>query len=66
MPELVLTPRFERAFRRLIAKNPAMQTAIEVALLRMAEDLRGYGLELIPRPPAKAPPVAAGFRAHRA
>jgi mRNA-degrading endonuclease YafQ of YafQ-DinJ toxin-antitoxin module len=36
MSELVLTPRFERAFRRLIGKNPALQSPIETALRRMA------------------------------
>jgi len=39
MRELVLAPRFERAFRRLIGKNPALQPQIEAALRRMAEDL---------------------------
>ena len=39
MRELVLTPRFERSFRRLVGKNPALQTPIETALLRMAENL---------------------------
>jgi mRNA interferase YafQ len=39
MRELVLTPRFERAFRRLTAKNPALQSQIEAALRRMAENL---------------------------
>ena len=38
MRELVLTPRFERAFRRLIGKNPALQPQIETALRRMAAD----------------------------
>jgi len=39
MHELVLTPRFERAFRRLTAKNPALQSQIEATLQRMAENL---------------------------
>ena len=39
MRELVLTPRFERAFRRLVGKNPALQPPIEIALRRMAENL---------------------------
>jgi mRNA-degrading endonuclease YafQ of YafQ-DinJ toxin-antitoxin module len=39
MHELVLTPRFERAFRRLTAKNPALQSQIEATLRRMAENL---------------------------
>jgi mRNA-degrading endonuclease YafQ of YafQ-DinJ toxin-antitoxin module len=36
---LVLTPRFERAFRRLVRKNPALQPLIEQALRRLATDL---------------------------
>src|SRR6266496_4053934 len=39
MRELVLTPRFERAFRRLVGKNPALQPQIETALRRMAVDV---------------------------
>jgi mRNA-degrading endonuclease YafQ of YafQ-DinJ toxin-antitoxin module len=39
MRELVLTPRFERAFHRLTAKNPALQSQIETALRRMAENI---------------------------
>jgi len=39
MSELVLTPRLERAFRRLIGKNPALQSQIEPALRRMAVDV---------------------------
>ena len=39
MRELVLTPRFERAFRRLTAKNPALQSQIEATLRRMADNL---------------------------
>jgi len=39
MRELVLTPRFERAFRRLVRKNPALQPQIETALRRMADNL---------------------------
>lgn len=39
MHDLVLTPRFERAFRRLIARNPALRSSIEEALQRMAENL---------------------------
>jgi mRNA-degrading endonuclease YafQ of YafQ-DinJ toxin-antitoxin module len=38
MSELVLTPRFERAFRRMIGKDPALQAQIEMALRRLAED----------------------------
>jgi mRNA-degrading endonuclease YafQ of YafQ-DinJ toxin-antitoxin module len=39
MHELVPTPRFERAFRRLVRKNPSLQGAVERTLLRMAADL---------------------------
>jgi mRNA-degrading endonuclease YafQ of YafQ-DinJ toxin-antitoxin module len=39
MHEFVLTPRFERAFRRLAAKNPALQSQIEATLQHMAENL---------------------------
>jgi mRNA interferase YafQ len=39
MRELVLSPKFERAFRRLARKNPALQSQIETALRRMAENL---------------------------
>ena len=39
MRELVLSPKFERAFRRLARKNPALQPQIETALRRMAENL---------------------------
>lgn len=39
MSELVLTPRFERAFRRLVRKNPALQSQIETALRRLADNL---------------------------
>jgi len=39
MRELALTPRFERAFRRLVRKNPALQSQIETTLRRMADDI---------------------------
>ncbi len=39
MRELVLAPRFERAFCRLTRKNPALQPQIETALRRMAADI---------------------------
>ena len=39
MRELVLSPKFERAFRRLARKNPALQPQIETALRRRAENL---------------------------
>lgn len=38
MHELVPTPRFERAFRRLVRKNPSLQSQIEQTLRRMATD----------------------------
>jgi mRNA interferase YafQ len=39
MRELVLLPRFERAFRRIVKKHPELQPQIETALRRMVEDL---------------------------
>ena len=39
MHELVLTPKFERAFRKLVRKTPSLQAQIELTLQRMAEDL---------------------------
>lgn len=39
MRELVPLPKFERAFRRLVRKNPALQPQIEATLQRMAENL---------------------------
>ncbi|MGP8198716.1 MAG: type II toxin-antitoxin system YafQ family toxin [Limisphaerales bacterium] len=39
MCELILTPGFERAFRRLVRKNPALQAQIEAALRRMAQNV---------------------------
>ena len=39
MSELVPTAKFERAFRRLIGKNSALQQQIETTLRRMAENL---------------------------
>ena len=39
MRELVLTPKFERAFRRLVRKTPGLQPRIEQTLRRMSEDL---------------------------
>src|SRR5471030_1883014 len=39
MRELVLSQKFERAFRRVTRKNPALQSQIETALRRMAENL---------------------------
>jgi mRNA interferase YafQ len=39
MRELVPLPKFERAFRRLVRKNPALQLQIETTLRRVAENL---------------------------
>ncbi len=39
MNDLVLTPRFERAFHRLTRKNPGLQSQIEATIERMAENL---------------------------
>ena len=39
MSRLALTPRFRRAFRRLVKKNPALQPQIEQALRRMVDNL---------------------------
>jgi len=39
MSELVPSAKFERAFRRLVRKNPALQSQIETTLRRMAENL---------------------------
>jgi len=38
MAELVSTAKFERAFRRLTRKNPAIQPQLEAALRRLSED----------------------------
>ncbi len=39
MHELVRTPRFERAFRRAVRKNRALQSLIEQTLRHMAADI---------------------------
>jgi len=39
MNDLVLTPRFERAFARLVRKNPTMRAPLEEALRRLATDM---------------------------
>ena len=39
MHELVSTPKFERAFQRLVRKDPALQPQMEEALRRMAANL---------------------------
>ena len=38
MAEIVPTTKFERAFRRIIRKNPALQPQIETAPRRLAEN----------------------------
>jgi len=48
MRELVLTQRFERAFRRLTARNPTLHTQIETTLRRMAENLADPRLKTHP------------------
>ena len=45
MRELVLTPRFERAFHKLVKKNPVLQPQIEAVLRRMAEDINDSRLK---------------------
>ncbi len=47
MRELVLTPKFERAFRRLVRKTPGLQSRIEQTLRRMSEDLTDPRLKII-------------------
>ncbi len=39
MSELVPSPKFERAYRGLVRKNPAVQPQIETTLRRMTENL---------------------------
>ena len=46
MHELVPTPKFERAFRRLVRRNPALQPQIEQALRRMAANLADPRLKI--------------------
>lgn len=38
MPDLAPTAKFERAFRRLIRKTPALQQQVETTLRRLAEN----------------------------
>jgi len=45
MRELVLTPKFERAFRRIVRKTPALQSGIEQTLRRMSADLSDLRLK---------------------
>ncbi|MDJ0658431.1 MAG: type II toxin-antitoxin system YafQ family toxin [Crocosphaera sp.] len=39
MRELVLTPKFERAFRKFVLRNPKLQQRIEKTLAKMREDI---------------------------
>jgi mRNA-degrading endonuclease YafQ of YafQ-DinJ toxin-antitoxin module len=45
MHEQVLTPKFERAFRRLVGKNPRLQPQIKQTWHRMSENLSHPGLK---------------------
>jgi mRNA interferase YafQ len=45
MNGLVPTSKFERAFRRLVRKNPAPQSQIETTLRRLAENLNDSRLK---------------------
>jgi len=46
MSGLVPTTKFERSFRRLVRKNPALQSHIEATLRRMAENLNDPRLKM--------------------
>jgi phosphoribosylaminoimidazole-succinocarboxamide synthase len=52
MRELVLTPRFERAFRRLVKKNPALPPEVvaktQAKYLEAYEKLTGRILIILP------------------
>lgn len=39
MRELILTPKFRRAFRKFVRRNQQLQAAIEATLQQMAEDV---------------------------
>jgi mRNA-degrading endonuclease YafQ of YafQ-DinJ toxin-antitoxin module len=39
MRELVLTPKFERAFRKFVLRNNKLQQNIEKTLAKMREDI---------------------------
>ncbi len=43
MNGLVPTPRFQRAYRRLVRKTPALQTPIAATLRRTAENHNDWG-----------------------
>jgi mRNA-degrading endonuclease YafQ of YafQ-DinJ toxin-antitoxin module len=45
MSELAPSAKFERAFRRLVRKNPAMRSQIETALHRMEENINDSRLK---------------------
>jgi mRNA-degrading endonuclease YafQ of YafQ-DinJ toxin-antitoxin module len=37
--DIVLTPKFERAFRKFVARRPLLQQRIEETILKMQEDV---------------------------
>ena len=37
--ELILTPRFQRSFRKFVRRNPQLQSHIEQTLLKMRQDV---------------------------
>ncbi len=45
MRELVLTPKFQRAFRKFAKRNPELQQRIEETLLQMQSDVFAPDLE---------------------
>lgn len=45
MRELVLTPKFERAFRRFVLRNSKLQKRIEKTLEKMREDVYTSSLD---------------------
>ena len=58
MRELVLTPKFQRAFRKFVKRNPELQQRIEETLLQMQSDIFAPELET-----HKLGGKLAGFRA---
>jgi hypothetical protein len=45
MRELVLTPKFQRAYRKFAKRNPELQQRIEETLLKMQFDVFATDLE---------------------
>jgi addiction module RelE/StbE family toxin len=39
MRELVVTPKFKRAFRKFVLRNPKLQKKIEVTLIQMKQNV---------------------------